>query len=316
MARTEDKVRGRTAAGAGALDGSGPLALTKHEAAGNDFLVLVDLTGCWDLGPDEARWLCDRRLGVGADGVLVAGRPGRGDPPGTALTMVLTNADGSRAEMSGNGIRCLVQAAVRAGAVAPGTVRVATDAGVRSVRLVPGARDGDASASVGMGHVRLGREVASPVPGTHARLADVGNPHLVVVGNVALETLDLASVHREATELVGEQVNVELVWATGPGALALRVFERGVGETAACGTGSCAAASVARGLGMVGDATGGVVLVANPGGVLEVRLPQSDVGGSSGDVGSSSGDVVLAGPVRYVAEVLVDPWRLEAAGAR
>ena len=309
MVRTEDEVRARSGRDAGTAGDARPLALSKHEAAGNDFLVLVDLDGVWDLGPTEARWLCDRRLGVGADGLLIARRAGAGAPGGApadagapggaALSMVLYNADGTRAEMSGNGIRCLVQAAVLAGVAAPGPVRVSTDAGMRTVELVPGPNGAVASAAVDMGPVRLGGEVASPLPGTRARRADVGNPHLVLAGDVDLDTVDLAALHRRVTELLGTPVNVEVVRATRPGGLALRVFERGVGETAACGTGSCAAAAVARSLGMVGD----VVEVANPGGALEVRLP---------DEGDRNGSAVLAGPVRRVAGVLVDPTRLSA----
>lgn len=306
MVHAQDQVRDSPARAAGAPGGRA-LVLSKHEAAGNDFLVLVDLDGQWDLGPQDARRLCDRRRGVGADGLLLA-RPG--DPAAdTQLSMVLYNADGSRAEMSGNGIRCLVQAAVMAGAVAPGRVRVSTDAGVRTVVLdggpgsvepVPSAARGLTSASVDMGPVHLGQEVASSLPGTRARRAEVGNPHLVVVGDMDLESLDLAAVHRDATTVLGFPVNVEVVRPTAGGGLSLRVFERGVGETLACGTGSCAAAAVARSFGVAGD----VVVVSNPGGDLEVRLP---VATATGGAGGAGGSVVLAGPVRRVAEVRMDP---------
>lgn len=286
MVRTDDWVRARPDRGAGSAGGGRRLALSKHEAAGNDFLVLVDPAGAHDLGPAEARRLCDRRLGVGADGLLVC----RPTPGGEAqVSMVLYNADGSRAEMSGNGVRCLVQAAVLAGVVAPGAVRVSTDAGVRLVELEGGA-GAEGRASVDMGRVELGEEIPTPVPGTRARLADVGNPHLVMAGPVDPASLDMAALSREVTALVGAPVNVEVVRPDGRDALTLRVFERGVGETAACGTGSCAAAAVARSFGMVGD----VVTVVNPGGPLEVRLPAGD------------GPAVLAGPVRHVADVVVD----------
>ncbi len=99
-----------------------PLRLTKHHGAGNDFLVLVDPDDRSALGPDVVRALCDRRFGVGADGVIriLAGAEG------AALTMDLANADGGAAEMSGNGMRCLAQAAVRAGLVTPPDFAVAT----------------------------------------------------------------------------------------------------------------------------------------------------------------------------------------------
>lgn len=284
--------------------GEGPqrLVLSKHEAAGNDFLVLVDGDGsrAAALTPGRVRVLCDRRRGVGADGLIVVSPLGKdGD-----LAMVLFNADGSQAEMSGNGIRCLAQAAVAAGLVRAGTFRVSTAAGTRAVEYP----DGDAgsragTASVEMGPVRLGPEVDSPVPGARARLADVGNPHVVVIGGPDLDVddIDLATVSARISQL--EQcsggVNVEIVRAgPAPGTLDLRVFERGVGETLACGTGSCAAAAVAHDYGLVGER----VLVVNPGGALGIRLP-----GEDGD------PVVLTGPVRHVAEVTVEPAALDGA---
>jgi diaminopimelate epimerase len=280
------------AAASGAAVARPSLRLSKHEAAGNDFLVLLDLDGVSPLGPSAARGLCDRRRGVGADGVLVAGR-GAG---GAALSMVLYNADGSRAEMSGNGIRCLVQAAVLAGVVAPGTVRVATDAGTRTVEFLSGPTPSCASATVDMGQVRLGPPMESPLAGCRARTADVGNPHLVVVGELALETIDLGALAAGAAGRLGAPVNVEVVRPLpGDGALAMRVFERGVGETEACGTGSCAAAAVARSFGLAGDR----VVVHNPGGRLEVRL------------GADGEPAQLGGPVRHVADVVVD---LDGAG--
>lgn len=295
------------------------LALSKHEAAGNDFLVLVDTEATWEPSAAFVRSVCDRRRGVGADGLLVV-RPGDAVAD---LAMLLFNADGSRAEMSGNGIRCLAQAAVMAGLVAPGTLRIRTDAGVRRVEY---ATEGvAASASVDMGEVDLGDELASPLPGARARRASVGNPHLVVVigagdgagreGAVAPTNLsgadpasigadgvdfagiDLAAVARDVTAKLGEPVNVEVVRPTGSDTLELRVFERGVGETAACGTGSCAAAAVARSFGLVGD----VVSVENPGGLLTVRL------------GAVPGEpVFLSGPVRHVADVVLPPAALGA----
>jgi diaminopimelate epimerase len=292
--------------------------MAKLEAAGNDFLVLSDFLDRPgpSLTPAQIRALCDRRRGVGADGLIV-GRRARRDAD---LEMVLHNADGSEAETSGNGIRCLVHAAVGAGVVAPGIVRVATGAGVRTVAYRPGT-DGEAWAQVDMGPVRLLAEVTSPLPGTRARLADVGNPHLVVVGDVDLDALDLAPLGPAAAEAAGRPVNVEVVRRGGAGApggaadsaadLELRVLERGVGETLACGTGSCAAAAVARAFGMTGD----TVTVENPGGRLWVRLGATTrPGGGSGARPEAVVDgVELGGPVRKVADVEVDAALLGAA---
>jgi diaminopimelate epimerase len=117
------------------------ITLTKHHGLGNDFLVTTDEIVD---GPETARRLCDRRRGIGADGLLLLGRPPIDGAPGVevestaALTMVLFNADGSRAEMSGNGIRCLAQAAYRRdGHVDRAVYLVVTDGGVRHVVVTP-----------------------------------------------------------------------------------------------------------------------------------------------------------------------------------
>ena len=296
--------------------------LVKLEAAGNDFLVaLVPLlpraTGRSGadgrvLTPAQVRAVCDRRRGVGADGLIVV----RQGDHGADLEMELYNADGSVAEMSGNGIRCLVHAAVMGGIVPSRTVRVATAAGLRTVAYEPD-EVGGAWARVDMGPVRLGSEVASPLPGTRARLADVGNPHVVAIGEVDLDAVDLESLGAAAARAAGGPVNLEVVRPGRRGAdLDLRVLERGVGETLSCGTGTCAAAAVAYAWGMVGD----TVTVDNPGGRLEVRFGAGGPGGPGGPGGSSgSGNggpggalgtiegVELAGPVRKIADVDVDP---------
>ena len=305
------------------------ISMTKLEAAGNDFLVVLDDSRGEhvSLTPAQVRALCDRHRGVGADGLIVgrlvapraraaAGARADGSPEagplGAApadLEMVLHNADGSEAEMSGNGIRCLVHAAVLAGLVVGGDVRVSTGAGLRTVFYEPGAEPGDepgagggAWARVSMGPVRLGREVESVLPGTRARLADVGNPHLVVIGDVVLEAVDLEALGAASAQVAGRPVNLEVVRPGRGGAdLELRVLERGVGETLACGTGSCATAAVARAFGMVGS----VVQVDNPGGRLEVRLGDAaDAGDGAGDAGFDWAE--LGGPVRKVADVEVE----------
>lgn len=264
------------------------LRLSKHEVSGNDFLVVVDPGAGWRLSGAVARALCDRRHGVGADGVLVAA-PG---VDGADLGMVLVNADGSEAEMSGNGIACLVQAAVEADLVAPGTVKVETAAGLRAVGYTPLA-PGVGEAQVTMGAVALGEVVASPLAGSRARRAEVGNPHLVLVGAMDLAALDMAALGAAGEVVAGAPLNVEAVRVEDDGRLSLRVFERGAGETSACGTGSCAAAAVARSFGLAGP---GRVAVENPGGVLEVVLGDTE-----------ADPVLLCGTVRHVADVTACP---------
>jgi diaminopimelate epimerase len=269
------------------------LRLSKHEASGNDFLVLLDPTGTARVGASFARAVCDRRRGVGADGLLAA-RPGR---DGADLAMELWNADGGTAEMSGNGLRCLAQAVVEAGLVVGPDVTVLTLAGLRRATVRPGASPAVAWVEADMGAVEVDdAPVALAGSGTRpwrGRRVRVGNPHLVLLGEdlAQLATLDLV---REGGDLADE-LNVEWVVA-GPeqDVLTLRVLERGAGETLACGTGSVAAAAVARALGIVGDE----VVVRNPGGDLRVALD-----------GASAR---LAGPVRRVAWVELEPEELSA----
>jgi len=280
--------------GVAATDRS-PLTLAKHEGAGNDFLVFIDPDGRVPFGRELVRALCDRHRGIGADGAIRVG-PGR---DGADLSMELRNADGAPAEMSGNGIRCLAQAAVDAGLVAPPRFTVATAAGVRFVDYLPGERPGTARAGVDMGVVTLGEDQPQEFTDRRARRVDVGNPHLVLFGpdpvgvDVGVLGPRIESVHPGG-------MNVEFVaLAEEADALVLRVWERGVGETLACGTGSCAAAAAAHSWGLVGRR----VVVHNPGGPLEVTL------------GEGAGDPVrLTGPVRKVADIGLDPsWLGEPA---
>lgn len=216
------------------------LTLTKHHGLGNDFLVLLDPPDGITVDGRLARGLCDRHRGVGADGLIRA----TVDADGTA-TMTLWNADGGRAEMSGNGISCLAQALAMRGVPGP-DIAIVTDAGPRSVRL-----DGDV-ATVDMGDVTVKAD-------GDAMVVDVGNPHLVLRD----DGQDLEALGRTHAD-----VNVELITATSGSELAMRVHERGVGITDACGTGAVASAAAGREWGLVGDD----VVVVQPGGPTRVDL--------------------------------------------
>jgi diaminopimelate epimerase len=270
------------------------LRLTKHHGQGNDFLVLLDADDRCRINPTTVRSLCERRRGVGADGLIrVTGADSAGD--GAALTMELHNADGGRAEMSGNGIRCLAQAAVDEGLASPPTFVVHTLAGPRTVTVRPGPIAGTAQVTVDMGAAELGPEerhpsIESMLPdrGWRARTVCVGNPHLVLLGT-DLDGVDVAGAGSAVQDRYTGGINLELVSpGPGPDELVLRVWERGVGATLACGTGSCAAAAAAQAWGVVGDR----VRVHNPGGVLEVELDGTGV--------------VLGGVVHRVCSVEVD----------
>jgi diaminopimelate epimerase len=284
---------------------------SKHEGTGNDFIVVLDPADALRLTVGQVRLLCDRRRGVGADGIIRVG-PGR---QGADLSMELRNADGGTAEMSGNGIRCLAQAAVDGGLVSPPRFTVATAAGIRTVDFVAGESPGWARASVDMGPVTLGPDQPQDFENRKARTADVGNPHLVLFGP-EVATVDVAVLGPKLQSPFEDGINVEWICLAGDGvgdgngngngdgngngagrSLDLRVWERGAGETLACGTGSVAAAAAARSWGVVDP--DGPVRVHNPGGTLEVTL------------GARPGDpAFLAGPVRKVADIDIHPGLL------
>jgi len=265
------------------------MRLTKHHGLGNDFLVLLDLDGIHEVSPEQAVALCDRRTGLGADGLLHA-TVGRDDAD---VSMRLLNADGSQAEMSGNGIRCLAQAVFQAGMVEPPVLRVATDAGVRTVQVLAQATAAQHRMSVEMGPAKvLGQEPAW-VGGEVGRAArvEVGNPHVVLEWTAAepptLEDLVALGGRIDAATPGGANVEVLLPTSTSE-RLEMVVHERGVGPTRSCGTGACAVAAAALEWGR-GTTTSAVHM---PGGVVEVVL---------GD------PVLLIGDVASVA-VLDTPW--------
>jgi diaminopimelate epimerase len=242
------------------------MTMTKHHALGNDFLVLVDLEGDRPVGAALARALCDRHRGIGADGFVRAGPGGEG----ADVTMELRNADGGEAEMSGNGLRCLGQAVLDSGLVPGPDLTVATVAGRRrvTVRPAPEAGAGAAWVSADMGLPKVGPDQADEWPGWQARPVDVGNPHLVLLGGDP-GGVDVAALGPRIDGRHAGGSNVEFV-AVGPGPdeLTLRVWERGVGETLACGTGATAAAAAAHEWGLVGTS----VVVRQPGGDVQVDL--------------------------------------------
>jgi diaminopimelate epimerase len=266
--------------------------LTKHHGLANDFLVVLDEVNGRGLkiDGDLAVELCDRRRGVGADGLI----HGEAPPAGADVDVImhLYNADGSRAEMSGNGIRCLGQALTMARDGHEAILLVATDGGVRRLQV---AHDDQRTSlvSVDMGPARPGPSIpdeiearlaaAGPAHSTSFATADMGNPHLVVVVDHPAE-VDLATDGPWFEQRFADGVNVEFIARTEPDTLDLRVWERGAGITQACGTGACAAAHVAHGWGLVGER----VRVHMPGGTAEVQL---------GDT------ITLIGPSAHVATI-------------
>jgi diaminopimelate epimerase len=283
--------------------------LTKHHGLGNDFLVhLTDDPGAFD---ERAAWVeraprwCDRHRGVGADGLLV-GLHGAGAATADAdLVMLLVNADGSIAEMSGNGIRCFAQAEAMRRNQERGSLRVRTDGGLRTVDYAatetPRRHQGVIEASVDMGPAEPGpvaTEARAEAPGgagdpalgldaTAQATFDLGNPHLVLlVADPDAVVLDRAGPFHEAPFAGG--INVHFVAPTPgePDAITMRVWERGAGATEACGTGATAAARAAHDWGLVGER-------------VTVHMPGGDVAVLVGD------PMVLRGPSEFIAGIVV-----------
>jgi diaminopimelate epimerase len=275
------------------------VSVTKHNGLGNDFLVLDrrEASALNDAQvaeidwPNIARSWCNRKTGIGADGLLLLGRVNV-----NTLTMRLYNSDGSLAEMSGNGIRCLAQAAYMADDLKTEMVyAVATDAGERSVVVTPRAHDSlTVDASVDMGAIgRLdeptGWATLECDPMRPVMHISVGNPHSVVgVEDVSIVPL------KELGEKV-PQINLEII-EPGPevNAITMRVHERGAGITQACGTGACASAWAAVQWGLV-PASASEVIVHMDGGDVQVRVnkPKAD-------------SVTLIGPAQFMSTHVVE----------
>jgi diaminopimelate epimerase len=251
------------------------IAFLKGHGTENDFVLLPDPDGVLDLTDERVRALCDRRRGIGADGVLrVVRTKALPDAPdgidGDVWFMDYRNADGSIAEMCGNGVRVFARYLHDAAMVDGPEFPVGSRAGLR-----PAVVHADGSVSVDMGPVRrLGDSIAIVAGSTFPGIGiDVGNPHLAcVLDSVDLDSLDLTVQPGFDEELFPNGVNVEFVAPVGPDEIHLRVHERGVGETRSCGTGTVAATAAAlqsQGL------TTGSVTVHIPGGTVHVTITET-----------------------------------------
>jgi diaminopimelate epimerase len=252
----------------------------KGHGTQNDFVVLPDPDGRLDLTPDAVRRLCDRQRGLGADGVLrvvpAALDPASAEHAGEAhWFMDHRNADGSTAEMCGNGVRVFARYLVAAGLVPLGPLDVVTRAGVKHLEVT--ADD----VTVDMGPAEVGEQVE--VDGVKAQFVSMGNPHAV------LEVPSVAALGELRPDRL--DLNVEYVEDVTPTHIRMRVHERGVGETRSCGTGACAAV-VATSL-RRGAARGTAFDVDVPGGRLVITWQED-------------GRVLMTGPAVLVAEGVLD----------
>lgn len=277
------------------------LAISKYQASGNDFLVVDELDAT--VGDLDVPALCDRWFGVGADGLI---RVGRGTE--APFSFSLTNADGSAAAMSGNGLRCLGAWLRGAEHVAHGaSFDVETPAGVRHVWLTL------EGATVAMGQPNF-TKAAIPMRGPawetfqeqpfdagdgrtmRATALSMGNPHLVLFTEEDPERYHLEHMGPalEHHELFPERTNVEFARIAPDGGIDVRVWERGVGETMACGSGACAVAVAANEAGRARTE----VVVRFRGGPLHVER-------------RTDGAILLGGPVQHVFDAVIEPDELD-----
>jgi diaminopimelate epimerase len=274
------------------------LKFTKMHGCGNDFIVVDDRAKEWDLDEAAVRMLCDRHFGIGADGMILV-RPAT--DPAAHFHMHYINADGSLAEMCGNGIRVFAKYLSDRGLVSGGQLVVQTLGGLKTIEMVPGQDGSFALARVDMGAPVLDAAsipttlpgdpvIDAPITTAHGTVevtcVSMGNPHAVVwVDDVETALVDSIGPEVEVAAAFPRHTNVEFARVVGPSRIALRVWERGVGETLACGTGACATLVAA----VLTDRCGRSAIVELPGGDLRIEWPQD-------------GHVFMTGPAEEVYE--------------
>lgn len=286
-----------------------PLRVWKYHGTGNDFVMLEDLDDERPLTAQLVAALCDRHLGVGADGVI---RVTRGRSPDEAFFMDYRNADGSLAEMCGNGIRCLGKLVYEHGHTSATELLIGSRGGAKSLALSV-THGVVGSITVGMGKPVFERSripMAGPAEETFlaqpfefdgrsltSSAVSMGNPHLVLFVEEDPAGIDVRVIGPgiEHDPRFPEGTNVEFA-EVRPEGIRARVWERGSGETMACGTGACA-----------------VVVAANEAGLVPARAHVRFPGGELG-VERTDDDVLLTGPAERVFEAAIDPAWLEERG--
>ena len=273
------------------------LRVWKYQATGNDFVMTYDPDDERRLSADEVRVLCDRRFGVGADGSIRVTHESGGRP-----FMDYRNADGSLAEMCGNGLRCVALLLRDVDGAGGFSFEVETRSGTRRVELTA-----DGRVSVDMGEPNF-TKAAIPMRGpawetylrepldlggglvVTASAVSMGNPHLVLFVDDDPERFHVAHIGAvlERDDRFPEGTNVEFA-KVDEDEIVARVWERGSGETMACGSGACAIAVAADEAGLAGSRSS----VRFPGGVLDVER-------------SETGSVLLTGPASRVFETTID----------
>lgn len=264
------------------------LAFVKGHGTRNDFVVLPDVDRAIDLTAELVASLCDRRSGIGADGVLRVVRSDN-DPAAVAMAaeapwfMDYRNADGSLSETCGNGLRVFARYLVDSGLAQPGRLAVATRAGIVHVDV---ETDGDVT--VDMGAPAVFETTVAAIDGVkfEGLHVSIGNPHLVCVTDTDVKSLDLTMRPDVDDSVFPRGVNVEFVNLIDETHAVMRVHERGVGETESCGSGACA---VAAAIAVRQNVAGGEWDLDVPGGRLRLILD------------AANGHVFLRGPAILVA---------------
>ncbi|HZX37288.1 MAG TPA: diaminopimelate epimerase [Streptomyces sp.] len=278
-----------------------PIAFLKGHGTENDFVIVPDPDNAVDLPAPAVAKLCDRRAGIGGDGLLRVVRSAA-HPEARAMAeeaewfMDYRNADGSIAEMCGNGVRVFARYLQRAGLVEAGDLAVATRGGVKKVHI---AKDGDVTVSMGRALLpESGVTVTVDGRSWPALNVNMGNPHAVAFVEDLDHAGNLLSVPPfSPASVYPDGVNVEFVVDRGERHVAMRVHERGSGETRSCGTGACAVAvATARRDGADPSVTGAPV-------TYTVDLP----GGRLVITERPDGEIEMTGPAVIVAEGHIDP---------
>ncbi|SEC31152.1 diaminopimelate epimerase [Streptomyces sp. TLI_105] len=284
-----------------------PIPFLKGHGTENDFVIVPDAENAVDLPPAVVARLCDRRAGIGGDGLLHVVRSAA-HPDARHLAdeaewfMDYRNADGSVAEMCGNGVRVFARYLEHAGHVTAGEVAVATRGGVKYVHL-----DKDGSVTVAMGRAVLPEAgVTVTVDGRSwpARNVNMGNPHAVAfVEDLAHAGNLYDEPPYEPAAVYPDGVNIEFVADRGPRHVAMRVHERGASETRSCGTGACAVAVATARRDGVDPAESGT----------PVTYTVDVLGGTLVITEHPDGRIDMTGPAVIVAEGTVDPTWLSSA---
>jgi diaminopimelate epimerase len=264
------------------------IPFVKGHGTRNDFIVVPDRDGALSLSAAQVAAMCDRRAGIGADGVLRVVRCSA-EPALAAIApeaewfMDYRNADGSLSETCGNGLRVFARYLVDSGLAAPGRLPIGTRGGVVQVDV-----DVDGDVTVDMGAPQVFDTSYASVGGVkyEGLRISMGNPHLVCVTDVPVETLDLTVLPDVDAAVFPAGVNVEFVNVVDDAHAVMRVHERGVGETESCGSGACA---VAAALAVRAAVSAGSWQLSVPGGELSLTLD------------AETGHVLLCGPAVIVA---------------